>query len=309
MKFRRIESKESLPSKPSMASLFKYVGIMGKPRNQASADTIKALFAFLQKQACVVYVQKSVGEELGFPDDACRPAEQLADCCDLVIVVGGDGSMLNAARMLADTEVPVIGINRGNLGFLTDIPPSQMEIKLSEILSGRYRKAERFLLHAEVRRHGDLIGQSKALNDIVLYPGEIARMIEFDVYVDNQFVYNMRSDGLIVSTPTGSTAYSLSGGGPILHPRLDAVTLVPMFPHILSNRPIVIDGGSRVEVVISANNQSYPQVSCDGQVQIPVAPGDRLTVQKFPKKLQLLHPEDYDYYHILRTKLGWSAKH
>jgi NAD+ kinase len=291
-----------------MNPVFQTVGIMGKPRNAESADTIRALHSLLVQAGCRALLQDNIGDELGFDTRDRMPAWDLVDACDLVIVVGGDGSMLNAGRMLADKGVPVLGINRGSLGFLTDIPPSQMEDKVLEVLSGRYVRGERFLLDAQVSRHGDRVGSSKALNDIVLFPGEIARMIEFDVYVDGQFVYNMRSDGLIVATPTGSTAYSLSGGGPILHPRLNALVLVPMFPHILSNRPIVIDGDAKVEVVVSAHNQSYPQVSCDGQVQIPVSPGDTLSVRKADKALQLLHPEDYDYYHILRTKLGWSAK-
>ncbi|PIP80086.1 MAG: NAD(+) kinase [Gammaproteobacteria bacterium CG22_combo_CG10-13_8_21_14_all_40_8] len=287
---------------------FTQIGIMGKPSNLESADTIRLLYDVLQKNNCQILVQNKVGEELGFPlETHCEP-HKLADLCDLIIVVGGDGSLLHAGRLLAEKNIPVVGINRGSLGFLTDVQPSKLETSVTEILHGNYRKAQRFLLKCHVTRDGEDIGASTALNDIVLFPGKIAGMIEFEIYINEQFVYHQKSDGLITSTPTGSTAYSLSAGGPILHPNLNALVLVPMFPHTLSSRPIVVNGDSRIKIVVSTANKSQPQLSCDGQVQISLAPGDIIHVEKSANPLVLLHPVDYDYYHILRSKLGWSSK-
>lgn len=232
----------------------------------------------------------------------------MGEICDLVIVVGGDGSLLGAARSLAMSNVPVLGVNRGNLGFLTDIKPTELEEKVGEVLEGRYTVDKRFLLDVIVKREGDAIAESTALNDCVLHPGKATRMIEFELWIEGQYVYNQRSDGLIVSTPTGSTAYALSGGGPLMQPKLDALVLVPMFPHTLSSRPIVVEGNSELKLVISESNETYPSISCDGQLNIALAPGDTVTIHKKPQKLKLLHPLDYDFYSTCREKLGWSSK-
>lgn len=196
----------------------------------------------------------------------------MGEICDLVVVVGGDGSMLGAARALARHKVPVLGINRGSLGFLTDIRPDELEAKVGEVLDGQYIVESRFLLDAQVRRGIDSMGQGDALNDVVLHPGKSTRMIEFELYIDGQFVCSQKADGLIVATPTGSTAYALSAGGPIMHPKLDAIVIVPMYPHMLSSRPIVVDGNSELKIVVSPNMQIYPQVSCDGQNHFTCAP-------------------------------------
>jgi len=232
----------------------------------------------------------------------------MGEVCDLVVVVGGDGSLLGAARNLAQSNVPVLGVNRGNLGFLTDISPAEIEEKVGEVLNGQYTVDRRFLIDVLVKRNGEPIGESTGLNDCVLHPGKSARMIQFELYIEGQFVYTQRSDGLIVATPTGSTAYALSGGGPIMHPRLDALVLVPMFPHTLSSRPIVVDGNSELKLVISDNNETYPTVSCDGQKHISCAPGDTITIHKKPHKLKLLHPLSHNFYQTCREKLGWATK-
>jgi len=159
-----------------------------------------------------------------------------------------------------------------------------------------------------VRRHGEAIGQGDALNDVVLHPGKSTRMIEFEIYIDGQFVCSQKADGLILATPTGSTAYALSAGGPIMHPKLDAIVIVPMYPHTLSGRPIVVDGNSEMKIVVSKNMQIYPQVSCDGQNHFTCAPGDTLTVRKKSQKLRLIHPLDHNYYEVCRTKLGWGSR-
>ena len=291
-----------------MQKTFHTIGIVGKPRNTESVDTIRVLLAVLKDLRKTIRVQQTLGEELDLPANWQVQPEELAEICDLIIVVGGDGSMLNAGRLLAESGVPVMGINRGNLGFLTDIQPSKLVESVHQILTGHYRRASRFLLSCEIYREDKKIGSSTALNDVVLFPGEISRMIEFNVSVDGQHVYQQKSDGLIVATPTGSTAYALSGGGPILHPKLDAIALVPICPHTLSSRPIVIDGQSKIEIRVTPATETSPQLSCDGQVQMAVTPADSIRIEKAQKPLQLLHPVDYDYYHILRTKLGWSSK-
>ncbi|SFX24235.1 NAD(+) kinase [Marinospirillum alkaliphilum] len=287
---------------------FRNIGLIGRLGSTRVVDTLKRLMRFLDERNYQIIVEDRTATVLlghGF-QEANR--KMLAEICDLVIVVGGDGSLLGAARAMARTGVPVLGVNRGRLGFLTDITPDQLEEKVGEVLEGKYTAERRFLLDAEVYREGEPIGAADGLNDVVLHPGKSARMIEFDLYIEGQFVYNQRSDGLIVSTPTGSTAYALSGGGPIMHPKLDALVLVPMFPHTLSSRPIVVDGNSEIKILISGNNETYPHVSCDGQTHLVTKPGDVLYIRKKPHKLKLIHPLGHDYYEICRTKLGWNSQ-
>jgi NAD+ kinase len=227
--------------------------------------------------------------------------------CDLVIVVGGDGSLLDAARAVVDFDVPVVGVNRGRRGFLTDISPQALTQSLEPLLAGHFREERRFLLEVRLIRDQQEIARASALNEVVLYCGEIARMIEFELKIDQQFVYRQRSDGLICATPTGSTAYALAGGGPILHPSLSAMVLVPMHPSVLSSRPIVLDSTVEIALHLVPENTLPSRISCDGQVHFDAKPNDRLKILRKAKELRLLHPIDYDYYHTLRTKLGWSA--
>jgi NAD+ kinase len=201
---------------------------------------------------------------------------------------------------------PVLGVNRGRLGFLTDISPDEIDTKVADVLDGKYNREYRFLLEATVERHGEVVGRADALNDVVVNSGTSAQMIEFDLYIDNNFVYRQRADGLIVSTPTGSTAYALSGGGPIMHPALDAVVLVPMFPQTLSSRPIVVDGNSEIRIDISERNSIHPPVTCDGQVNMTARPGDSVHIFKKPHKLILIHPLEHSFYASCRDKLRWS---
>jgi NAD+ kinase len=287
---------------------FQKIGITGKIDSEAATETIKALSDLLLAENKSVFIpQRNDIDQL---DSAVQivPFEQLGQLCDLVIVVGGDGSMLKTARELVDSRVPLLGINRGHLGFLTDIRPSELESRIPPILSGEYNLENRFLLHAEVYRQDKLIGASRAVNDVVLYPGEIARMIAFELYMDRQFVYSQRSDGLIVSTPTGSTAYSLSGGGPIMAPENDSVVLVPMCPHTLTSRPITVNRQRVIDIVIAETNPHSPQLSCDGQVILSLVPGDRIQIKQYPVEMRLVHPLDYDYFEVLRSKLNWGHK-
>ncbi len=286
---------------------FKNIGLIGRLGSTKVVDTMKRLIRYLQERDLHIIIEDQIGEVM--PGHGLQEVSRklIGEVSDLVIVVGGDGSLLGAARAIAKYNTPVLGVNRGRLGFLTDISPSELEERVGEVLDGQYITETRFMLDAEVYRNGEPVGNAVGLNDVVLHPGKSARMIEFDLYIEGQYVYNQRSDGLIVSTPTGSTAYSLSGGGPIMHPKLDAIVLVPMFPHTLSSRPIVVDGNSEVKIIIAEDNDAYPHVSCDGQTHLVTKPGDVLYVKKRPYKLRLIHPVDHNFYEICRTKLGWSS--
>ncbi|TDX32923.1 NAD+ kinase [Modicisalibacter xianhensis] len=290
-----------------MAS-FKNIGLIGRLGSAKVVDTLKRLIRFLNAHEYHVILEDRTATVLLDHGQQEASRRLLGDICDLVIVVGGDGSMLGAGRALCRTGTPVLGINRGRLGFLTDISPDEVEARVGEVLAGEYDVEERFLLDAEVFRHGSLVGTADGLNDVVIHPGKAARMIEFELFVNGQFVYSQRSDGLIIATPTGSTAYALSGGGPIVHPKLEAITLVPMFPHTLSSRPIVVDASSEIMVHIGETNEAYPHVSCDGQTQVVSKPGDILHVRRKPQRLKLIHPRGHNYFEICRSKLGWSNR-
>ena len=219
---------------------FRNIGIIGRMGSARVLETIRRLKRYLIGRHLHVILEETIAEMLPGHNLQTSSRKLLGEVCDLVIVVGGDGSMLGAARALAQHGVPVLGINRGSLGFLTDILPEHLESQISEVLAGNYTVEQRFLLETEVRRNGVPIGQGDALNDVVLHPGKSTRMIEFELFIDGQFVYSLKADGLIIATPTGSTAYALSAGGPIMHPRLDAIVIVPMYPHTLSSRPIAV---------------------------------------------------------------------
>lgn len=228
---------------------------------------------------------------------------------DLIIVVGGDGSLLSAARMAIKVNTPVIGINRGRLGFLTDILPQEIENTLGAVLAGAYIEEPRFLLHTSIINEQNSAFEGDALNDVVLSRGSDSHLVEFDVHVNQQLVGHFRSDGMIFSTPTGSTAYALSAGGPIMHPQINAIVLVPMFSHSLSSRPLVIDAEADIELHISKCNEHALRLSCDGHESILVHPGQNVLIKKNHNRLRLLHPLDYHYYDTLRSKLGWESKH
>jgi NAD+ kinase len=287
---------------------FRNIGLIGRLGSKAVIDTLKQLMRFLEERGLNVILDERIAEVMpGHGRQTCK-RKMMGEICDLAIVVGGDGSLLGAARSLARSNIPVLGVNRGNLGFLTDISPQDIEERVAEVLEGNYSVDSRFLLDVSIRRKGESVGELVALNDCVLHPGKATRMIQFELYIEGQFVYTQRSDGLIVSTPTGSTAYALSAGGPIMHPKLDALVLVPMFPHTLSSRPIVVSGNSELKLVISEENTTYPTISCDGQADFSLVPGDVISIRKKSHKLRLLHPSDYNFYQTCREKLGWSSK-
>lgn len=290
-----------------MASQFKTIGIFGQVKTEGVLETLKALISYLHDLKQNIVIETETAALLADPSLKSVPRNELGKHCNLLIVVGGDGSLLHAAHAIMNDEVPVLGINRGRLGFLTDISPPELT-KIKAILEGQYRLEKRFLLSATVEHDGKVLGKSDALNEVALIPDSVPHMHEFEVYIDDQFVCSQVSDGMIIATPTGSTAYALSGGGPILHPELDAIVLVPMFPHTLSIRPIVIEGNHRITLIITPNNNSTPRLTCDGQPSISAPATSHIQIQKKPQRLHLIHPTDYDYYETLRSKLHWGRK-
>lgn len=283
---------------------FATVGLIGKQGDPGVAGTAAGLRAFLEDRGRRVLVDRGLAASTD--PGAEREREELVRACDLVVVIGGDGTLLGAARSLAGHDVPLVGVNLGRLGFLVDISPREVTERIGEILAGRYVEEQRFLLHMEVQRDGRAAMESDALNDVILHKGCVARMIEFDARVDGRDLYTQRSDGLIVATPTGSTAYALSGGGPILHPSLEAIVLVPICPHTLSNRPIVVPASSEVRIAVRDGHPPPAQVTCDGQVGVELQPGDEVVIRRRPHPVRLLHTERHDYFDLLRAKLGWA---
>lgn len=284
----------------------KTIGLIVKNSEQMVVDTFRRLNDYLNSNKYSVLLDETVGALLEDADLVSR--EKLGQQSQLVIVIGGDGTLLSAARSLADFKTPILGINLGRLGFLVDVSPDDMLDVIEQVLSGNYKDERRFLLQAKVMRGDEELRSSDAFNDIVVHIRNVARMIDFSTYVDGVFVNEQRADGLVISTPTGSTAYALSSGGPLIHPSLEAMTLVPICPHTLSNRPIVISANSKVEVVINENNRSTPQVSWDGQSNFDLQPGDRILIERKSNDVHLIHPEFYDYFQILRAKLRWSEQ-
>ncbi len=289
-----------------MSLAFTHIGLISK--NQPSAqlsETCKALLAYLETLPLTLLIDQETAQSFNRNDLTTLNRETLCQQADLVIVVGGDGSLLQASRIAACYETPVVGINRGRLGFLADIKPSELETKLNDILHGNYLKEERFLLEAQAP---EKLPAQPALNDIVLASTDNAHMMEFSIYINDCFMCSERADGLIITSPTGSTAYALSGGGPIVHPTLDALVLVPMFSHTLTSRPIVVPGGSTITLVIGEQVEIPAKLSLDGQVACQLSCGDKVSISKKSTPLSLLHPTDYNYYDNVRSKLHWGKK-
>jgi NAD+ kinase len=275
--------------------------------NGGVTESMQRLALFLHNKQIATFIDPETASSFNI-NLPTLDFDAMGEAQDLIVVVGGDGSLLSAARMAIKVNVPVIGINRGRLGFLTDILPQNIERYLTAVLEGDYEEEQRFLLHTRIHDDETIYFQGDALNDVVLSRGE-THLIEFDVFINQQFVCHYRSDGLILSTPTGSTAYALSAGGPIMHPQLNAIVLVPMFSHSLSSRPLVVDGEVKIDLKISEHNESPLRVSCDGHESRMVKPGQVVSIEKNTQQLRLLHPRDYHYYDTLRIKLGWESKY
>ena len=296
-----------------MKQSFDTVAIVARQYSDAIIASINAVEALLWRHGVDVLfgAQTLAAMEQHDPSGSERAAvadQEMGDRADLVVVVGGDGSLLGFGREMAVCGVPVVGVNRGGLGFLAAISPEQIEAKFSEILEGRFTIEEHFLLQASILREGQVIAQQSALNDVVVSPGGVMGMMEFALWLDDEYVYDQRSDGLIVASPTGSTAYALSAGGPIMHPGLDAIVVVPMFPHTLTSRPLVVPGNQVLRLRLLNDSSSAPQISCDSQVQIRFEAGDEIQIEKHSHPLKLLSPSGHSFYEACRSKLDWASR-
>ncbi len=293
----------------------KTVALMGRQDSLEVAESIVALCQYLQSQGVMVLVETETAIETGRLIGAqslsaceCADFARIGEVVELAIVVGGDGTLLHAARQLARFDIPLVGINQGRLGFMTDIARSGMLDAISLLLDGQFTHEDRLLLDTEVVFGGASVNwqplANLAFNDVVIDKGATGRMIEFELRVDDEFIYSARADGLIICTPTGSTAYALSANGPILHPKLGGIALVPLCPHALSNRPITLPDSARIEVrlVQGANARAH----FDGQETVDLMPGDAVRLVKSPHRIRLLHPPSYSYFAMLRQKLHWS---
>ncbi|EIJ42524.1 putative sugar kinase [Beggiatoa alba B18LD] len=286
--------------------MFNSIGLIAKRGDIRVKDTLERLVSYLNSRALEVVIDAPSARLLsGGNFSVAANTEALGIRCDLIIVIGGDGTLLQAARLLAKHDVSILGINLGRLGFLTDISPEQMEHYLDEILGGAFLEEDRFLIYAEVYREGRCLSHSNALNDMVIHRWNMTHMLTFETTINGHFMSRQRSDGLVVSTPTGSTAYALSGGGPIVHPSLNALLLVSICPHTLSNRPLVIDGDSCIAITIAENQTGQAQLSCDGVLCQQVIPGDLIVIEK-RQSIRLIHPQGHDHYATLREKLDWG---
>jgi len=289
-----------------MSRKFNTVAIIGKPDGVEVAEPLAELQAFLATRGVRVQMDERTAALAAIPADVVAPLEQVFDGADLAVALGGDGTLLGIARLVADANVPLVGINLGTLGFLTDIPAESTESLLGAMLDGAYTTESRQLLDGEIVRDGRVIFSAVALNDVVVCRGAMGSMIEFAVEVNGEFVYSLRADGLIVSTPTGSTAYALSSGGPILHPSLPAISLVPISPHTLSNRPVAIPSTSEVRVLLVRGHNA--RVNFDVQSYFDPETDDVVVVRGHANPLTLLHPIGHSYYAMLRSKLHWAER-
>ena len=283
---------------------FDTVALISRLHSGDVARALSTLGAYLRKQDRAVLVEKETAAANGVDGFPVADYEEIGARADLVVILGGDGSMLSAARNLAGSDVPLVGVNQGRLGFTTDIASPNMLDAMGEILAGRHAIEERTMLAAEVRRAGAVAFATVALNDAVVNKGSVGRLIEFAVNIDGEFVYDLRADGLIVSTPTGSTAYALSSDGPIMQPSVPGFALVPICPHTLSNRPIMVSDRSVIEV--SLKRAIDARLHLDGQLQCDLQEGDRVVVRRAERTIKFVHPPGYSYYAMLREKLHWT---
>lgn len=287
--------------------MFKTIGLISKPGNAQVQDCFKRLIKFLRQRSLEIIIDEKNAQQLLSANELniIADPEVLGSRCDLVIVIGGDGTLLQAARLLAKYDVCLLGINLGRLGFLTDISPSDMEEYLSEILNGAFLEEDRFLIYAEVYRDNQRLSSTNALNDIVVHRWNMPHMLTFETTINGHFLNQQRADGLVVATPTGSTAYALSAGGPIIHPSLNALVLVTICPHTLTSRPIVVDGDSCIRITISFEQTGEAQLNGDGILCQSLLPGDQISIEK-QQHIRLIHPQSHDHYTTLRAKLDWG---
>lgn len=289
-----------------MPPAFRTVAVIGKSDAASLPDILDQLSAVLRARGITILMDPpTAGASRARPDSVVE-MNALAAKCDLAVVVGGDGTLIACARLMAQHGVPLVGVNLGRLGFLTDIPADGLSPAIEAILEGEFAAEQRMLLSGSVRRGSTTMISAEAMNDIVVSRGAVGSMIEFAVTVDGEFIYSLRADGLIVATPTGSTAYALSAGGPILHPSLSAIALVPISPHTLSNRPVAIRASSKVEITLVRGQDA--RANFDVQAHFQLEPNDVVCVAMAPRAATLLHPKGYRYFSMLRQKLRWTER-
>jgi NAD+ kinase len=287
-----------------MPPVFKTIVLIGKYKSPEIAEPLLTLAHFLKSRGVRVVIDPVTAQHVARNDLEVVPLEEAARFAELAIVIGGDGTMLNIARTLAPFDIALVGVNQGRLGFLTDISIDNMLVTIDAMLDGHYVIEPRMLLASEVWRDGTCIRDVRAFNDASVGKGADGGLMELEVTIEGSFVYVLRADGIIVCTPTGSTAYALSAGGPILHPALSVLSIVPVCPHTLSNRPIAIGGDAKIEILI--HRCAGARVHYDSHSHCELTPGDRVRVQRYPRMIRLLHPVGHNYYHMLRQKLHWS---
>ena len=292
---------------PAEAQKIRTVGIISRPRREDIARVVPPLVAWLRARGVEVVCDSETGGCIGSLAGETRGRESVAMCADLLIVLGGDGTLLSAARMSVEREVPILAVNLGGLGFLTTVPQDEIYLILEEIFSNKHRVSARVMLEAEIVRGGDVIRRQIALNDAVLNKAALARIMDLELHVDGEYVTTYKADGLIVSTPTGSTAYSLAAGGPIVYPIVAAFVVTPICPHTLTNRPLVIPDSAKLEIDFKGGDDEV-FLTLDGQVGIELVQGDRIVVRQAKEKLYLVRPARKTYYEILRTKLKWGER-
>ena len=289
-----------------MSTPFRTLALIGKYQSPDVAESVLSIARFLRDRGLAVLIEQGTASSIGGAHDfPVASYEHIGASADLAVVIGGDGTMLHTARRLIEHGVPLVGVNLGRLGFLTDIARSSATERLAEILDGAFTAEDRFMLDVEVLRGGARVFHTLALNDVVVNKGELGRMIEFELSIDEEFVYTQRSDGMIVSTPTGSTAYALSANGPILHPSVGGIALVPLCPHALTARPITLPDSCRIDIVLLPPHDA--RVHFDGQTRFDLRAGDCVRMTRSSRSLRLLHPQGYSYFAMLRQKLHWSA--
>jgi NAD+ kinase len=292
---------------PAKKQMIRKVGIISRPRREDIARVVPPLIAWLHAHNAQVICDSETGGCIGALATETRNRAELPGSVDLLIVLGGDGTLLSAARLAADRKVPILAVNLGGLGFLTTVSQEEIYTILEEIFSGKHRISERVMIEATIVRGGAVINRQIALNDAVLNKAALARIMDLELRVDGEYVTTYKSDGLILSTPTGSTAYSLAAGGPIVYPIVEAFVVTPICPHTLTNRPLVIPDSAKIEIDFKAEDDAV-FLTLDGQVGIELVRGDHIVVQKAPEKLYLVRPAKKTYFQILRNKLKWGER-
>jgi NAD+ kinase len=283
---------------------FSRAGLIVKYNDESVANTLNDVIACLEGLNLQILLHESIGDLVS--DRPKVSTDTIAANCDLAVVIGGDGTLLSAARSLVDHHVPIVGINQGRLGFLVDVSPINGLDELIQIVKGQYIEENRALLKTRILRDGNCIASSYAFNDTVMQVKDLLQIMDFDIIIDDVLVTHQRADGAIVATPSGSTAYSLSNGGPIVGPTIDALIVQPICPHTLNSRPLMVDASSTIRIHLWDDSVTKAQVVCDGQIYMDAMLGDMIEIKRNENRVRLLHPENYDYHRILREKLNWG---